>query len=49
MRGVVAYAAPMDDSVPAPPGSGRILTVPNVITLGRLLCVPVFLWQLRKQ
>jgi cardiolipin synthase len=26
----------------------RILTVPNVISLGRLLCVPVFLWMLWK-
>jgi cardiolipin synthase len=36
----------MADSAPAPPGTGRILTVPNVITLGRLVCVPVFLWLL---
>jgi cardiolipin synthase (CMP-forming) len=31
----------MEDS-----GTGRILTLPNVVTLGRLLCVPVFLWLL---
>jgi cardiolipin synthase len=36
----------MDDSAPAPSGSGRILTIPNAITLGRLVCVPVFLWLL---
>lgn len=27
-------------------GDDRILTVPNVISIGRLLCVPVFLWLL---
>ena len=27
-------------------GLDRILTVPNVITLARLLCIPVFLWLL---
>jgi cardiolipin synthase (CMP-forming) len=32
----------VDDEV----GLGRILTVPNVITLVRLLCIPVFLWLL---
>ena len=26
--------------------SDRILTIPNVITVGRLLCLPVFLWLL---
>ncbi len=31
----------MDDS-----GTGRILTLPNVVTLARLLCVPLFLWLL---
>jgi cardiolipin synthase len=31
----------MDD-----PGTGRILTLPNVVTLARLLCVPLFLWLL---
>jgi cardiolipin synthase len=33
----------------APPGGGdpdRVLTVPNLLTLGRLLCLPVFLWLL---
>jgi cardiolipin synthase len=29
-----------------PEGEDRILTVPNVITLVRLLCIPVFLWLL---
>jgi cardiolipin synthase len=28
------------------PGLDRILTAPNVITLIRLLCIPVFLWML---
>ena len=28
------------------PGSDRILTVPNVITVVRLLCLPLFLWLL---
>ncbi|HET7489864.1 MAG TPA: CDP-alcohol phosphatidyltransferase family protein [Acidimicrobiales bacterium] len=27
-------------------GEDRILTVPNVLSLGRLLCIPVFLWLL---
>jgi cardiolipin synthase len=31
----------MDDS-----GTGRILTLPNIVTLARLICVPVFLWLL---
>ena len=32
----------MDDA----PGEGRILTIPNLISLIRLLCVPVFVWLL---
>ena len=32
----------MDDEA----GLGRVLTAPNVITLIRLLCIPVFLWLL---
>jgi cardiolipin synthase len=40
-----------DHAPPPPPeeqeeGLDRILTVPNVITLLRLLCIPVFLWLL---
>jgi cardiolipin synthase (CMP-forming) len=31
--------------VPAPP-ENRIFTIPNLISLARLLCVPVFLWLL---
>lgn len=27
-------------------GDDRILTVPNVLSIGRLLCIPVFLWLL---
>ena len=30
----------------AEPGEDRILTVPNVVTVVRLLCVPLFLWLL---
>jgi cardiolipin synthase len=40
----------MDDASPgshtAPPGSQRILTLPNIVTVGRLVCIPVFLWLL---
>jgi cardiolipin synthase len=36
----------MDESVPAPTGTGRILTLPNLVTMARLVCVPVFLWLL---
>ncbi len=32
------------DGVDDEPGLDRILTAPNVITLLRLLCIPVFLW-----
>jgi cardiolipin synthase len=34
------------DGVTEEPGLDRILTVPNVITLVRLLCIPLFLWML---
>ena len=27
-------------------GEDRVLTVPNALSVGRLLCVPVFLWLL---
>ena len=33
----------------APAAEDRILTIPNVISLVRLLCVPVFLWLLFPQ
>jgi cardiolipin synthase (CMP-forming) len=40
----------VDHAVTAPPagepGLDRVLTVPNAVTLVRLLCVPVFLWLL---
>jgi len=36
-------AAPID---PAEPSPSRVLTLPNVITLIRLACLPVFLWLL---
>src|SRR4051795_9344438 len=29
-----------------PPSKSRVFTIPNAISLGRLLCVPVFLWML---
>ena len=34
------------DEVGEEPGLDRILTAPNVITLVRLLCIPLFLWML---
>jgi cardiolipin synthase len=34
------------DGVVEEPGLDRILTAPNVITLVRLLCIPLFLWML---
>jgi cardiolipin synthase (CMP-forming) len=36
----------MDDAASVPTGAGRILTLPNLVTVARLLCVPVFLWLL---
>jgi cardiolipin synthase len=35
-----------DASQLAPPGTDRILTIPNVISLVRLSCIPLFLWLL---
>ena len=35
-----------DSDQPSAGGDGRVLTVPNVISVGRLLCVPLFLWLL---
>ena len=29
--------------------SSRIWTIPNIISTGRLLCVPVFLWMLWRE
>ncbi len=37
---------PAQPAAPAGPGEDRILTVPNVVTTVRLLCIPVFLWLL---
>jgi cardiolipin synthase len=34
------------EHAPLPPGRDRVLTVPNVLTAIRLLCLPVFLWLL---
>lgn len=39
-------ASPGEETAPPAPGLDRVLTVPNLISLGRLLCVPVFLWLL---
>lgn len=36
----------MDEPEAAPAGKGRILTLPNIVTLARLICVPIFLWLL---
>lgn len=42
--------APVDAPVDGPAGDpSRILTVPNLITLVRLLCLPVFVWLLFAQ
>lgn len=38
-------AAAMTDDAPMP-GEDRILTIPNAISIGRLLCIPLFLWLL---
>ena len=43
MSGTVAFV-PMGE-----PGEDRVLTVPNVVTTVRLLCVPIFLWLLFDQ
>ena len=32
--------------MPTEPGLDRVLTVPNVITVVRLLCIPLFVWLL---
>jgi cardiolipin synthase (CMP-forming) len=32
--------------VEPPPATSRVLTVPNVVTVVRLLCLPIFLWLL---
>jgi cardiolipin synthase len=48
-RGTSISDSPPADAVPGPPdepGLDRILTVPNAITLGRLVCIPVFVWLL---
>ena len=42
-RRLLAVTAPPED---VDPGVDRILTAPNVITLLRLACVPVFVWLL---
>src|SRR4051812_18538765 len=36
----------MDDAASAPLGTGRILTLPNLVSIVRLLCIPLFLWLL---
>lgn len=38
--------AASDHAATAPIGLGRILTLPNLVTLVRLVCIPVFLWLL---
>ncbi len=38
--------SPAEPAEPAEPGLDRIFTVPNVITLVRLACIPLFLWLL---
>jgi cardiolipin synthase len=36
----------MDEAASAPAGTGRILTLPNLVTVLRLACIPLFLWLL---
>src|SRR6478672_7379756 len=36
----------MDHAASDKAGTGRILTLPNLVTLVRLVCIPVFLWLL---
>ena len=38
--------APAAPAAAPAPGEDRILTVPNLVTTVRLLCIPVFLWML---
>ena len=38
-----------DATAPAAPGAKRIFTIPNLISVARLLCVPWFLWLLLVQ
>jgi cardiolipin synthase len=38
-----------DTSAPEAPGAHRIFTIPNLISVARLLCVPWFLWLLLVQ
>jgi cardiolipin synthase len=42
-------AVPIDTAAVVPLGEDRILTIPNVISVVRLLCVPWFLWLLFEQ
>src|SRR5215210_1663450 len=42
--GAPLSAQPVDQA--STPGAARIATIPNVITLARLLCVPLFVWLL---
>ncbi|MBI2168176.1 MAG: CDP-alcohol phosphatidyltransferase family protein [Actinobacteria bacterium] len=36
----------MDEPVQLPADTDRVLTIPNLLSVGRLLCVPLFLWLL---
>jgi cardiolipin synthase (CMP-forming) len=36
----------MDEAASVPTGTGRILTLPNLVTMLRLACIPLFLWLL---
>jgi cardiolipin synthase len=43
---VARRSYPAHVAAPAAAASDRVLTIPNVISVARLLCVPVFLWLL---
>ncbi len=45
-RGHVNGTTPPNAPQHVPPNAARVLTVPNVLSLLRLLCAPVFLWLL---
>jgi cardiolipin synthase len=46
---VTGPAADADAAAPPSPGAKRIFTIPNLISVARLLCIPWFLWLLLVQ
>jgi cardiolipin synthase (CMP-forming) len=49
VTGAADDAVPYEGGVAVPPGEDRILTIPNLISVVRLCCVPWFLWLLFSQ